>query len=158
VERRNTVLLIVQLVCSLFRMVYSLNGSVHAVNHATSQVITPFYGLWWSVQRIIAQPDSSAPHSTFMEGACNSPKGDTCPEPTHTADMLSELRDKADTLFKHPQTVNQHRPISTRHHKVNANHLSTSWRYIGGSRGIAPLLLYLGTRWRLVVNLRPLPL
>jgi hypothetical protein len=36
--------------------------------------------------------------------------------------------------------------------------LSTPWRHIAGSRGIAPLILNLGTRWRWVVCFTPLPL
>jgi hypothetical protein len=33
--------------------------------------------------------------------------------------------------------------------------MSKSWRYIGGDRGTAPLILNLGNRWRWVANLMP---
>jgi hypothetical protein len=120
----------VQFIC----MIYSLNGNVRAVNHPNLQVIAPFYGLWWSVKHISAQPDGSGPHSTFIEGAFNS-TGTRYKSWTHAdcADTLRELRGESDTLFKHPRTVNQHRPRSTRRHKVNVNRLSTSWRHIGGA-------------------------
>ena len=49
-----------------------VNGSAHAIYHATLQVITPFYDLCWSVKHISAQLNSSGPHSTFIEGAFNS--------------------------------------------------------------------------------------
>jgi len=105
--------------CVQFVLVYSLYGSVHAVHHETLWVITPFYGLWWSVKHISAQPDSSGPHNTFIEGRC--------PEPMQTADTLRELRDEADILFKHPRTANQHRPRSTQRRKENVQQHGASF-------------------------------